>query len=112
MPYRPGFEEDGFLRTLFPFEPHEIELKAENCTKVSVVNQIIENCYVAINLFYVNAPSSVSRLYLWKWVNSKKKTFSNITDNNKIAFEDENIKNDFSVIISLVISDSRSVIIM
>ncbi|VVC27047.1 Hypothetical protein CINCED_3A007749 [Cinara cedri] len=35
MPYRPGFEEDGFLRTLAPFEPQQIELKAENCTKVS-----------------------------------------------------------------------------
>lgn len=38
MPYRPGFEEDGFLRTLAPFEPHQIELKAENCSKVSLIN--------------------------------------------------------------------------
>jgi beta-1,3-glucuronyltransferase len=37
MPYKPGFEEDGFLRTLAPFEPHEIELKADNCTKVSAL---------------------------------------------------------------------------
>lgn len=42
MPYKPGFEEDGFLRTLSPFEPHEIELKAENCTKVSDVKDYIE----------------------------------------------------------------------
>ncbi|CAI6353780.1 unnamed protein product [Macrosiphum euphorbiae] len=36
MPYKPGFEEDGFLRTLAPFEPHEIELRADNCTKILV----------------------------------------------------------------------------
>lgn len=34
MPYRPGFEEDGFLKSLSPFEPREIELLAANCTKV------------------------------------------------------------------------------
>ncbi|XP_022172134.1 galactosylgalactosylxylosylprotein 3-beta-glucuronosyltransferase P [Myzus persicae] len=36
MPYKPGFEEDGFLRTLAPFEPDQIELKADNCTKILV----------------------------------------------------------------------------
>ncbi|KAK0168596.1 hypothetical protein PV327_002377 [Microctonus hyperodae] len=34
MPYRAGFEEDGFLRSLAPFEPREIELLANNCTRV------------------------------------------------------------------------------
>ncbi|KAK6634434.1 hypothetical protein RUM43_011835 [Polyplax serrata] len=33
MPYKPGFEEDGFLRSLSPFEPRDVELKADNCTK-------------------------------------------------------------------------------
>lgn len=37
MPYKPGFEEDGFLRTLAPFEPRQIELRAENCSKVSII---------------------------------------------------------------------------
>lgn len=41
MPYKPGFEEDGFLRTLAPFEPRQIELKAENCSKVSIINKKI-----------------------------------------------------------------------
>ncbi|EEB10296.1 glucuronyltransferase-S, putative [Pediculus humanus corporis] len=36
MPYKPGFEEDGFLRSLSPFEPKEVELKADNCTKILV----------------------------------------------------------------------------
>ncbi|XP_049799694.1 galactosylgalactosylxylosylprotein 3-beta-glucuronosyltransferase P-like [Schistocerca nitens] len=36
MPYETGFEEDGFLKSLAPFEPNEIELKANNCTKVLV----------------------------------------------------------------------------
>ncbi|XP_050527025.1 galactosylgalactosylxylosylprotein 3-beta-glucuronosyltransferase P [Daktulosphaira vitifoliae] len=36
MPYKPGYEEDGFLRSLSPFEPREIELKADNCTKILV----------------------------------------------------------------------------
>jgi len=35
MPYKAGFEEDGFLKSLGPFEPNEIELKAKNCTEVS-----------------------------------------------------------------------------
>lgn len=34
MPFKPGFEEDGFLKSLAPFEPKEIELLAANCTKV------------------------------------------------------------------------------
>ncbi|XP_033213764.1 galactosylgalactosylxylosylprotein 3-beta-glucuronosyltransferase P-like [Belonocnema kinseyi] len=34
MPYRAGFEEDGFLKSLAPFEPREIELLADNCTKI------------------------------------------------------------------------------
>jgi hypothetical protein len=37
MPYKPGFEEDGFLKSLAPFEPKEIELKAKNCTEVSII---------------------------------------------------------------------------
>ena len=37
MPYKPGFEEDGFLKSLAPFEPNEIELLADNCTKVSFI---------------------------------------------------------------------------
>lgn len=35
MPFKPGFEEDGFLKSLAPFEPKEIELLAANCTKVA-----------------------------------------------------------------------------
>ncbi|GLV39292.1 Glucuronyltransferase P [Carabus blaptoides fortunei] len=34
MPFKPGFEEDGFLKSLAPFEPQNIELLASNCTKV------------------------------------------------------------------------------
>jgi beta-1,3-glucuronyltransferase len=37
MPYKPGFEEDGFLKSLAPFEPKEIELKAKDCTEVSII---------------------------------------------------------------------------
>lgn len=36
MPYQPGFEEDGFLKSLKPFEPREVELFASNCTKILV----------------------------------------------------------------------------
>lgn len=36
MAYRIGYEEDSFLKSLAPFEPHEIELKADNCTKVKI----------------------------------------------------------------------------
>lgn len=34
MPFKPGYEEDGFLKSLQPFETKDIELVAENCTKV------------------------------------------------------------------------------
>ncbi|XP_046746107.1 galactosylgalactosylxylosylprotein 3-beta-glucuronosyltransferase P [Diprion similis] len=34
MPFRPGYEEDGFLKSLAPFNPSEIELLAENCSQV------------------------------------------------------------------------------
>ncbi|KAF5289593.1 hypothetical protein FQA39_LY15040 [Lamprigera yunnana] len=36
MPYKPGYEEDGFLRSMKPFEPKEIELLASNCSKILV----------------------------------------------------------------------------
>lgn len=36
MPYKPGFEEDGFLKSLRPFEPAEVELLASNCTQILV----------------------------------------------------------------------------
>uniref|UniRef100_A0A1B6CXM4 Galactosylgalactosylxylosylprotein 3-beta-glucuronosyltransferase n=1 Tax=Clastoptera arizonana TaxID=38151 RepID=A0A1B6CXM4_9HEMI len=35
MPYKPGFEEDGFLKSL-NLNIEDIELKAENCTKILV----------------------------------------------------------------------------
>lgn len=34
MPFKPGYEEDGFLKSLQPFDIHDIELLAANCTKV------------------------------------------------------------------------------
>ncbi|XP_056645230.1 galactosylgalactosylxylosylprotein 3-beta-glucuronosyltransferase P-like [Diorhabda sublineata] len=36
MPFKPGFEEDGFLKSLSPFEPRDVELLASNCTKILV----------------------------------------------------------------------------
>lgn len=42
MPYKPGFEEDGFLKSLAPFEPREAEFLASNCTMVSIFLQISE----------------------------------------------------------------------
>lgn len=34
MPFKAGYEEDGFLKSLAPFEPKDIEFLADNCTKV------------------------------------------------------------------------------
>jgi hypothetical protein len=34
MPYKPGYEEDGFLKSLSPLKLTEIELLASNCTEV------------------------------------------------------------------------------
>lgn len=34
MPFMPGYEEDGFLRSLAPLNNNEIELLANNCTEV------------------------------------------------------------------------------
>lgn len=62
MPYKPGFEEDGFLRTLAPFEPREIELKAENCTKVSVVNQINNKRLLFLHC-HCKKPADINTVY-------------------------------------------------
>lgn len=40
MPFKPGFEEDGFLKSLEPFEPQDIELLASNCTKVRMETRL------------------------------------------------------------------------
>lgn len=34
MPFKPGYEEDGFLRSLAPLNMTDIELLASNCTEV------------------------------------------------------------------------------
>jgi beta-1,3-glucuronyltransferase P len=34
MPYKPGYEEDGFLKSLAPLNLTEIELLASNCTEI------------------------------------------------------------------------------
>ncbi|CAB3363340.1 Hypothetical predicted protein [Cloeon dipterum] len=36
MPYKPGYEEDGFLKSLAPLEPKELELLANGCTEILV----------------------------------------------------------------------------
>lgn len=39
MPFKPGYEEDGFLKSLSPFKLTEIELLASNCTEVCIYIQ-------------------------------------------------------------------------
>ncbi|KAL2722712.1 galactosylgalactosylxylosylprotein 3-beta-glucuronosyltransferase P-like [Vespula squamosa] len=34
MPFRAGYEEDGFLKSLAPLEPRDVQLLADNCTRV------------------------------------------------------------------------------
>ncbi|XP_070500308.1 galactosylgalactosylxylosylprotein 3-beta-glucuronosyltransferase P isoform X1 [Chironomus tepperi] len=36
MPFKPGYEEDGFLKSLSPLKLTEIELLASNCTEILV----------------------------------------------------------------------------
>lgn len=36
MPYKPGYEEDGFLKSLAPLNNTEIELLASQCTEVCI----------------------------------------------------------------------------
>lgn len=36
IPFKAGFEEDGFLKSLAPFKPEEAEFLATNCTKILV----------------------------------------------------------------------------
>lgn len=45
MPFKPGYEEDGFLKSLGPFDNSEIELLANNCTEVSNVLESFEIVY-------------------------------------------------------------------
>lgn len=37
MPYKPGYEEDGFLKSLAPLNNTEIELLASQCTEVCFI---------------------------------------------------------------------------
>lgn len=34
MPFRAGYEEDGFLKSLAPLEPRNVQLLADNCTRI------------------------------------------------------------------------------
>lgn len=36
MAYKVGYEEDSFLKSLAPLEPADIELRADNCSKVGI----------------------------------------------------------------------------
>lgn len=40
MPYKPGYEEDGFLKSLSPLKLTEIELLASNCTEVGGLSTV------------------------------------------------------------------------
>lgn len=50
MPFKPGYEEDGFLRSLTPLRLNEIELLASNCTEVCKLFKHFL-CKLCINLF-------------------------------------------------------------
>lgn len=65
MPYKPGFEEDGFLKSLAPFEPFEAELLASNCTKVSLQYSFVHFPYV---IFFLLTDFSVA------YTNQEKRT--------------------------------------
>ena len=49
MPYKPGYEEDGFLKSLHPLHLSEIELLASNCSQVGTKN----SCFNSIKMDFV-----------------------------------------------------------
>lgn len=53
MPYKSGFEEDGFLRSLAPLEAKDVELKADNCTKVNTRTIICLEIYVCYIFWFI-----------------------------------------------------------
>lgn len=66
MPYKPGYEEDGFLKSLAPLNNTEIELLASQCTEVcSLILKIFgENLNFFVNIgpdvAYTNQKKSAS----------------------------------------------------
>lgn len=42
MPFKPGYEEDGFLRSLAPLNNSEIELLADECREVVIALSVFE----------------------------------------------------------------------
>lgn len=52
MPYKAGYEEDGFLNSLSPLKLTEIELLASNCTKVG--ESSMELACAAINCKFIS----------------------------------------------------------
>lgn len=56
MPYKPGYEEDGFLKSLSPLKLTEIELLASNCTEVGTGVAVgLKDIKKVANLFQFNA---------------------------------------------------------
>lgn len=55
MPYKPGYEEDGFLKSLSPLKLTEIELLASNCTEVGLVKgRGLSSMLMAINCKFIS----------------------------------------------------------
>ncbi|XP_017843782.1 galactosylgalactosylxylosylprotein 3-beta-glucuronosyltransferase P isoform X2 [Drosophila busckii] len=63
MPFKPGYEEDGFLRSLAPLQNTEIELLADECrdiltwhtqTKKNPAAQVLNKRYVNTNLEFID----------------------------------------------------------
>lgn len=50
MPFKPGYEEDGFLRSLAPLDNNEIELLANECREVVVAMSFMQHYLYNISL--------------------------------------------------------------
>lgn len=60
MPFSPGYEEDGFLKSLAPFDLKEIELLASNCTEVGTIPYTIDRA-----LSLTAQPGCLLQILVW-----------------------------------------------
>lgn len=79
MPFKVGYEEDGFLKSLKPLEPQQIEYLADNCTKILVWHtQTKKNSPSAPLNVLLYGSTNLYQLkkqivwYAWGWDSKKK----------------------------------------
>lgn len=81
MPFKAGYEEDGFLRSLDPLDMKEIDLLASNCTEVGIDGVTLKiksfsNCRFHFRFSRgTRSPRKTRRHFRWTWPSTARQTW-------------------------------------